>query len=474
MNERERESEPTATEARPAGAPRTSFFARHRYDLACFLLMLAAIQLVAGPKIGLSQWGVSADSNAGLAEGHAWLRGRLDIPPVMRGALDWDYPTVDVTDPANRLHDTAAFEGKCYNVFPPLMSALTVALAPLHRLLLVPEGMWLTQPMVLLLFWPLPIVGFLVFRRRLGHPVWAAVLTVAWMGGTALLPSLHATGTGMLGSIDHAVSQVGLLLIAADLLGRRRIWPSLIGLAIATYTRQMTFLYGGVLLWAAWQRGGGRRLAMCLVGLGLIAAPLLTLNTLKFGNPLDFGYRHIYVGLENDGYMGQRCTTHGTFSARYIPDNLYYMHVAPPRIGDVSLAGVNLTDANQNGTSLWITTPLAIWVFLAAGVWWRDGKSRVLMLGTLPIMLGLLCYHSPGYIEHGYSRFALDFLPIWLVVVAPCTRGGWRTWFTLGCAAWSLLYFQAIVPDAAARPIGKAHETRTEAVSQFVAQASRL
>jgi len=465
MNERTRESEPKATEAGPAAAPRTPFFARYRYDFACFVLLVAAIQLVAGPKLRLSQWAASADSNAAIAEGHAWLRGRLDIPPVVRGGLDWDYPAVNVADPANRLHDTAALDGKCYNVFPPLMSALTVALLPLHRVLLVPDGMWLTQPTVLLLFWPLPIVGFLVFRRRLGDPAWAALLTLAWMAGTAVLPSLHTAGTGMLGSVNHVLSQVGLLLVAADLLGRRRIWPSLIGLAIATYTRQLTFLYGGVLLWAAWQSGGGRRLAMCFVGLGLIASPLLALNTLKFGHPLDFGYRHIYVGLENDGYIGQRCATYGTFSTHFIPDNLYYMHVAPPKMGDVSLVGVSITDANQNGTSLWITTPLAVWVFLTAGVWWRDGKSRVLMLGTLPVMLGLVCYHSPGYIEHGYSRFALDFLPIWLVVVAPCTRGGWRSWFTLACVAWSLLYFQAIVPDVAARSFGSERETRS-AVSE--------
>ena len=96
---------------------------------------------------------------------------------------------------------------------------------------------------------------------------------------------------------------------------------------------------------------------------------------------------------------------------------------------------------------MWITTPLMLWVLVAGRWWWGDGRRRILMLGTLPVMAGLLCYHSPGYMEHGYNRFALDFLPIWLVVIAPWTRGGWRSWFTLGCVAWSLLYFQAIVPN---------------------------
>ena len=70
------------------------------------------------------------------------------------------------------------------------------------------------------------------------------------------------------------------------------------------------------------------------------------------------------------------------------------------------------------------------------------------MVGTIPVMLGLLCYHSPGFLELGYNRFALDFLPIWLLVSAPFTHGGRRTWISVVLTAWSLLYFQAIVPNS--------------------------
>jgi len=63
------------------------------------------------------------------------------------------------------------------------------------------------------------------------------------------------------------------------------------------------------------------------------------------------------------------------------------------------------------------------------------------MLATLPILLAHLCYHSPGHLACGYNRFALDFLPVWLVVAAPWTRGDRRTWFTIGCTAWSVWYF---------------------------------
>ena len=428
--------------------------------LGCFLLMLAAIQLTLGQKIRLSQWELFAQKDAGVAEGVAWLHGRLDLPPLVHEELDWNYPplTQDPSSPTHRLHDTAYYPptGKIYNVFPPLVSILTVILSPLHRWLLDGRAdLWLQTPYVLLVFWPLPIVGFLVFRRRTGDSAWAALWTLAWMGGTAVLPTLNQAGHGWLGGIDHVVSQVGLLILAADCLGKQRIWPGLIGLLISTYTRQMTFLYGLPLLWIALRRGRGeesspvwdvRRFLLCAAGLGVIAAPLLTLNYLKFGHPLDFGYRYIYVGRESEP-MGRRCVEYGTFSTHFIPENLYYMNLAPPQIGEASLAGVQLSSANPYGTSLWITTPLALWVFIAFRRWWKERNVRILMLGTLPVIAGLVCYHSPGFMEVGHSRFALDFLPIWLVVVAPHTRGRWRTWFTLGCVAWSLLYFQAIVPD---------------------------
>jgi len=446
-----------APASQPQGGPVES---RWRM-LGCFLLMLAAMQLTIGPKLLLSQWELLADQDAGVAEGEAWLKGRLDLPPFIGGALDWDYPSLvlrageNAGDPSHRLHDTAFFTptGKIYNVFPPLVSILTVLLSPLHRLLLGDQvHMWLQTSFLLLVFWPLPIVGFLVFRRRTGDSAWAALLTLAWMGGTAVLPTLAQARHGYLGGVDHVLSQVGLLILAADLLGKQRIWPGLIGLLISTYTRQMTFLYGIPLLWIALRdvRSGGlprwnvRRFLFCGAGLAVIAAPLLSLNYLKFGNPLDFGYSYIYEGREDEP-MGRRFREHGTFSTHFIKENLYYMHAAPPRIGEITAAGVQISDDNPHSTSLWITTPLAFWVLLSVGSWWRELNCRLLMMGSLLVMAGLVCYHSPGYWAAGYCRFALDFLPIWLLVAAPFTRGGWRTWMTLGCVAWSLLYFQAVV-----------------------------
>lgn len=426
------------------------------WKLWCFLLMMVAVQLVLGPKLQLSQWGVAAGTeafrpapgphtgpatmqrggyqNAAVAEGVAWLKGQLHL----------EMPGADGPEPEKRLHDTAYYNGKVYNVFPPLMAFLTVLLTPVRETWLqMPDGMWPQTAYLLLAFWPLPIVGYFVFRRQTGDSAWGALLTLAWMGGTAVLPCLEGARQGYLGQLDHVLSQVGLLIIAADLLGRRRLWPALIGLAIATWSRQLTFLYGLPLLWLAWRQSRARA-AWCLAGLAVIAAPLLTLNYLKFGNPLDFGYQYIYAGREQEE-MGERCLTYGAFSPHFLRENAYFLHVAPP-IVDFDPPIVKISESNNRGTSLWITSPLAAFILIAIGRWWRDPDRRALMLATLPVMLGVMCYHSPGFLENGYSRFALDFLPIWLVVVAPWTRGGWRTQLALGCIAWSLLYFHTIRP----------------------------
>jgi hypothetical protein len=181
------------------------------------------------------------------------------------------------------------------------------------------------------------------------------------------------------------------------------------------------------------------------------AAPLLALNALKFGNPLDFGYRHIYVNRDSEP-MARLCRAHGAFSPRFIPDNLYYMHLAPPAIDDLYFTHVDLKADQLMGTSIWITTPILLFTFVGAGTWCRDPPRRAMMLGSLLVMIGLLCYHSPGFMQSGYNRFALDFIPVWLVLGASQTRGCRRSGLTLACIAWSLLYFRAVAPQAPLAP----------------------
>ena len=163
----------------------------------------------------------------------------------------------------------------------------------------------------------------------------------------------------------------------------------------------------------------------------------MALNAAKFGNPLDSGYLLIYRG--RDTQAARNARAHGLFSVHFAKENAYYMNAALPwsRDDDGALAW----RPSPDGGSLWISTPLAALALAGAGFWWRDRTARALMLCSLPIIAAHVLYHNTGFVQHGYYRFALDYLPVWLVVAAPWQCSGWRRWPTLACTAWGLAYF---------------------------------
>lgn len=398
---------------------------------ACFVLMLAAWYGLAGPRVALSQWMVTADNNASMTEAMAWLDGRLDLPHEGRDTR------------IDRMHDTAwdAKTGRVYNVVPPLMTLVCfVAMAI--------ESAWLGQasgvlgPFVFatIVVGPLLLVGYWAFRTQVRDPRWAAFLTLAWLVGTAVYPMMARSQGGNVGYVNHLLSQVGILLIAADVMGRRRIWPAAIGLILAVWSRQMTLFYTAPMLWIAWT-GPRRRhdLTIATTAVVLAIGGLMLLNQLKFGSPFESGYRLIYAGRNDPLALRAR---QGLFALQWIPDNLRYMVWRLPRVA-LSHQGLALS-GHAEGNSLVFSTPLVLLVFATAPTWWHDRRRRAMMLATAPVILGILMYHAPGFHSNGCYRFGLDYLPVWLMVAAPAlVFDRWRGW-TMACAAWSVVYFQML------------------------------
>ena len=462
------------------------------------LMVLVVLELANGLGAAWLRWEVTTTWNPAFLEGLSWWHGQLSLP--------------------YRLWDTAylAEIDKVYNVFPPLQSIIGfLATAPLQW---TPEAPQLVEMRVLplLLFGvPLPIVGYVVFYRRVGGKIadysepgrprprlrianpsptpgrggapsgkrqnaktpkcqpsivnrqllWAAVLTLGWLGGTAVLPCIQEARHGGVHHINHLLSQVGLLLLAGELVGRRRIGVALIGLLIACWSRQMTGLYGVALLVVAWQTetskrrestgetpvpqsgrnlglltvmpGYVRRMVVAVIGLAVIAAVPMGLNWAKFGSPLESGYELIYV--DRDHELARDARAHGLWSPKFIARNAYYMNAAIPW-GFTEDGGLGWRPS-EHGTSIWLTTPLLAFVLLGAGAWWREVPARTLMLCSVPLICILLLYHGTGRLQYGYWRFALDFIPVWLVVGGCWLTTGWRRYATLGCVAWSVTYF---------------------------------
>ncbi len=446
---------------------------------AWLIAVLVILELANGLGAVWFRWEVTSTRNPAILEGLAWHHDRLSLPVRL-----WDTAYVAQSD-------------KIYNVFPPLQSIISYCATALTHWGPEPPHFEVMHILPLLLFgFPLPIVGYLVFYRRAGGEIadrgyamtnlqppifnrqffWAAVLLLGWLGGTAVAPCIQEARHGGVHHINHLLSQIGLLLLAGELLGRRRIWVAVIGLLIACWSRQMTGLYGLALLAVAWQAetpqgqkaekpkclegetrvghefdfrkssrvglltgvpGRARRMGVAVIGLAVIVAVPMGLCWAKFGNPLETGYELIYVG--RDHQLAEDARAYGLFSPRFVARNAYYMNVAIPW-GTTEDGGIGWKPS-EHGAGIWLTTPLLALVLLGAGSWWREPPARALMLCTVPIIVILLLYHGTGRLQYGYWRFGLDFIPVWLVVGGRWLTTGWRRYATLGCVAWSVAYF---------------------------------
>ena len=169
------------------------------------------------------------------------------------------------------------------------------------------------------------------------------------------------------------------------------------------------------------------------------------LNYAKFGSPLETGYKYILDDPVNalGPEMAEPDGSKHLFAWRYFPQHAYNMWIAPPRRFEMTHAGP-VIHGNPAGTAIWISTPLVFLIFVDIRKWWADPTRRALMLITAPLMVAILCYHGPTLASVGHNRYALDFLLIWLAVVAPWTDGPRRRWFTLACTAWSTFFFYMV------------------------------
>jgi len=239
---------------------------------------------------------------------------------------------------------------------------------------------------------------------------------------------------------------VGLLLIGGDLVWRRRIWPAAIGLLLAAWSRQLSFFYAAPLIVLAWippptadgNPPGRFSPWQPLFGVAaLVIAVWLParLNMAKFGDPLQSGYDLIYQDRTDPIAKRGREALFGT---QYLPMHLYAMNLAYPA-PDVRKSRLFLDVSNTHGGSIWLTSPILLGVVLTARRWWRDVARRGLMLASFAVMLGLMLYHTTGQ-DPGYYRYALDFIPIWLLVIAPTLARLERRNLFVICLVYSCAY----------------------------------
>jgi hypothetical protein len=319
----------------------------------------------------------------------------------LHGRLDLEHPraTLDLTE----------HHGRWYVPFPPLpallmlpwvalgglsnmntvlfcaiLGALNVALVhwllqqlSQHRWtkLTSPDNLWLTALFGIgCVHWYIATTGSVWFVAQI-----CTVTFIALSVCIAAATNVHA-GSASLAGMALGLAMVGRPTVALT-------WPLLLGIgATQLQAREGKIVWPSLARWAI-----ASAIPMTLAVIGL-----LTYNNARFDNPLDFGYLNENVADKLKGALH----THGQFSLRYVPRNLWAMSLAWRRDGQ--------------GLSLLLTTPALVYLYRARSV-------SPLMIGAWTalalLLVPLLLYYNTGYFQFGY-RFSLDFMVPVMVLLA--------------------------------------------------------
>jgi hypothetical protein len=397
--------------------------------LGVLVLMLIALHLAVGAKVALPTWRVTQEHNAALEEAFAWRDGRLDLQ-------------------VNR-YEVAPFGDKYYNVVGLAFTLISFLGTSLSQSWGAPAGELYSPLYLAIVAVPLPLIAFWAFGEVTRSKPWAAVWTFYLIAGTCLLPVLATCGTGSIYYINHVLSVIGLLLIGGDLLGSRQIWPAAIGLLLAAWSRQMTAFYAIPLVWLSLRSASPVNtglptprllnwIAISTVAV-MVALPGV-LNWLKFGNPLNTGYQLLYEGRFDAIAMRAKACFFGFAN---VSMHAWAAIAQLPRL-DVRGGGLYLDVVGTQGVSIWLTNPLLFAVILTLRQWWRDPAARGLMLTTILVAAADVCYHTTGSTDAGYYRYALDYLPVWLLVISKHLRQPAAREWVLLAIAYSCLYFRIL------------------------------
>jgi hypothetical protein len=283
---------------------------------------------------------------------------------------------------------------------------------------------------------PLPIVPYLLFVPfpfaweasrwiiSTGLGIAAAWLTLPLArrygpGGSATfwLATLGAFGTllwtqAISGNFYYLAHVEAMLFTFAALIewgGRRRPWVVGLALGLAGLARPTVLLAAIPFAIGLLAESRDRwRTAVSFLGPVALAIGLTGLyNALRFGSPLESGYGISVLARPN---LAQQ-RAQGLFSLRHVPDNLGLLIA---RGFDLQVRFPYLVP-DPNGHSILLTSP-AVLAAVSAGL--RSWSARILWAAAFLILVPLLLYYGGGgYRTYGY-RYALDFIPFLLALVA--------------------------------------------------------
>jgi hypothetical protein len=157
-----------------------------------------------------------------------------------------------------------------------------------------------------------------------------------------------------------------------------------------------------------------------------VTGALLALqNYVRFGDPMEFGYRYLTVAWQ------ARIEKWGLMGYHYLARNLGIVLTSLPYVtkGNEGVA----IQINGHGLALWVCSPFYIWLL------WPQKTTTLhrALYATLPLaILPSLLYQNSGWLQFG-QRFSNDYAPLLFMLLA---LGGyaWSRWLKAACV-WAIL-----------------------------------
>ena len=346
-----------------------------------WLLVVGAVYIVTTIIVAESHGGHRTDVAMGIAAN------------IARGHLDAGLPAGSL--------DTVTVGGLAYQVISPLPIVPYLLFVPFPVAWEVSRWMISTGIGIAAAWLTLPLA------RRYG-PGGRTTFWLATLGafGTLLWTQSIA---GNFYYLAHVEATLCSFIALIEWRGRRRPWVIGLALGLASLARPTIILaaipFGIGLLMV---KGDRWRTAVAFIGPLVVAIGLTGLyNALRFGSPLETGYGISVLTRES---LAQS-RAQGVFSLRHVPKNLALFIVR----GFDLRASFPFLIPDPNGHSILLTSP-ALLIAISAGV--RSRSARILWVAAFLVAMPLLLYYGGGgYRTYGY-RYALDFIPFLLALVA--------------------------------------------------------
>lgn len=328
-------------------------------------------------------------------------------------ARNFAHGKLTVDDMPHIYPDYAVWQGHTYLPVGPLSAVILIPFLPFLEIGL--QAGWISILFTLINLWLL---------RRLLRQIGVSDECCKWslllfFGGTVYFPIASAIISW---HFAHILTTTWLLLAISESLGKKRLL--LIGLLIglAAMTRSSTVFTLPFFVWMLWTSPSQRqvlattesfiRLRPLILGLIGPLAVLLLYNYMRFDNPLETGYGIDVVGSQ----VLEQAREQGLFSPNHIPKNLFMMLLQGPLLypsADAPVVQFPYVQPSPWGMGIFFTSPALIFAFRALPC---QRLVQACWISIISVLIPLLCYYAPGWIEFGY-RYSLDFM-LFLLLLA--------------------------------------------------------